>query len=99
MTALVVVVLVVAVVVLVGGYFQFGFAQQRQKTFSSAGEATRALFIAVQTRNDVEVMNILGAGNELVSTGDGVQDKLESEQFVQKYQEMQLLLREPDKTT
>jgi hypothetical protein len=95
----VVVVLVVAVVVLVGGYFQFGFAQQRQKTFSSAEEATRALFIAVQARSDLEVMNILGAGNELVSTGDSVQDKLESEQFVQKYQEMHRLVREPDKTT
>src|SRR5882724_336561 len=98
-TAEVVMVLVVAVVVLVGGYFQFGFAQQRQKTFSSAEEATRALFIAVQARNDLEVMNILGAGNELVSTGDSVQDKLESEQFVQKYQEMHRLVRELDKTT
>jgi hypothetical protein len=90
---------VVAAVVLVGGYFQFGFAQQRQTTFSSAQEATRALYMAVQAHNDREVMDILGAGNELVSTGDAVQDKLESEQFVQKYQEMHRLVREPNKTT
>jgi hypothetical protein len=92
-------VVVVAVVVLVGGYFRFCSAQQQQKTFSSAQEATRALYMAVQTHNDREVMGILGAGNELVSTGDDVQDKLESEQFVQKYQEMHRLVREPDKTT
>jgi hypothetical protein len=91
--------LVMAVVVLVGGYFQSCVAQQKQRTFSSAEEAARALFTAVQSHNDREVMNILGAGNELVSTGDDVQDKLESEQFARKYQEMHRLVREPDKTT
>jgi hypothetical protein len=98
-TAVVIAVLVVAVIVLVGGYFQFGFARQQQRTFSSPEEATRALFVAVQAHNDQELMNILGCGNELVSTGDDIQDKLESEQFVQKYQEMHRLVREPDKTT
>ncbi|HEV7521965.1 MAG TPA: DUF2950 family protein [Candidatus Angelobacter sp.] len=97
--AAVVVVMVVAVVVLMGGYFQFGFARQQQRTFSSAEEATNALFKAVQTHNDQEVMNILGAGSELVSTGDGIQDQLENERFVQKYGQMHRLVREPDKTT
>ncbi len=91
--------LVMVVVVLVGGYFQSCVAQQKQRTFSSAEEAARALFTAVQSHNDREIMNILGAGSELVSTGDDVQDKLESEQFARKYQEMHRLVREPDKTT
>src|SRR5260221_5656411 len=90
---------VVAVVVLIGGYFQSCVAQQRQRTFSSAEEAVRALFTAVQSHNDREIVQILGARNELVSTGEDVQDKLESEQFAQKYQEMHRLVREPDKTT
>jgi len=90
---------VVAVVVLIGGYFQSCVAQQKQRTFSSAEAAAHALFTAVQSHNDREIVQILGARNELVSTGEDVQDKLESEQFAQKYQEMHRLVREPDKTT
>jgi Protein of unknown function (DUF2950) len=77
-----------------------GFAQQlEQRTFASAEAAASSLFLAVQ-RDDVrEVMNILQAGNELASTGDASQDKLEREQFVEKYQEMHRLVREPDNIT
>jgi hypothetical protein len=77
-----------------------GFAQQQpQRTFSSAEEATRALFLAVQSQDEAALSDVLGAKSELVSTGDDLQDKLEREQFVQKYQEMHRLVREPDKTT
>ena len=91
-------VLVLAVLVIAASSVSSGFAQQRQQTFSSAEAATRALFQAVQNHDDSAVMDILGAGNELASTGDDVQDKLEHEQFVQKYKEMHRLVREPDKT-
>ena len=42
---------------------------------------------------------ILGAGKELVSSDDDVQDKSERERFTRKYQEMHRLVREPDATT
>ena len=93
-------VLVLAVVVLVTAGAQSCFAQQQQqRTFSSAEEATHALVVAAQSHDEAALMNILGAGSEVVSTGDNVQDKLEHEQFVQKYQEMHRLVREPDNTT
>ena len=41
---------------------------------------------------------ILG-GPELTSSGDGERDKLEREQFAQKYEEMHRLVREPDGST
>lgn len=70
-----------------------------QPTFPSAEEASRALFLAVQNHNERAVTEILGAGKELASSGDKVQDKLDRERFVQKYQEMHRLAREPDGAT
>jgi hypothetical protein len=42
---------------------------------------------------------ILGAGKQVTSSGDEVEDKLEREQFSQKYVEMHRLVREPDGST
>jgi hypothetical protein len=42
---------------------------------------------------------ILGAGKEVTSSSDEIEDKLERERFSQKYQEMHRLVREPDGTT
>ena len=85
---------------LVGGYAQFCVAQKSgAKTFPSAAEASQALFLAVQNENEKAVEEILGAGNELVSCGDEVEDKLERERFVEKYRQMHRLVREPDQTT
>ena len=44
-------------------------------------------------------MHILGGGKELVSSGDEAEDKIDREQFAQKYQEMHRLVRESDGTT
>src|SRR5207302_7990831 len=55
----------------------------------------RALFAAVQRHDERAVTEILGAGTELVSSDDKVQDTLDREQFVQKYQEMHRLVQEP----
>ena len=76
------------------------FAQkQTQETFSSADEASHALFLAVQADNDQGVTHILGGRKELVSSDDVVADKSERQQFVHKYEEMHRLVREPDGTT
>jgi hypothetical protein len=40
------------------------------------------------------VTEILGAGNDLVSSDDEVEDQLDRERFAQKYQEMHRLVRE-----
>jgi hypothetical protein len=69
------------------------------KTFSSPGEATNALFQAVQNEDEQTLEAILGAGKEETSSSDEVEDKLEREQFGQKYKEMHRLVQEPDGST
>jgi hypothetical protein len=80
-------------------YAQPTFAQQPgQKTFPSAEAAGSALYAAVQQDDDRAVMTILGGGKQSVSTDDAALDKLEREQFVQKYQQLHRLVAEPDGT-
>jgi Protein of unknown function (DUF2950) len=73
--------------------------QAAPKTFSSPGQASRALYEAVQKSDEEAVRAILGAGPELTSSGDGNIDKLERERFAQKYQQMHRFVREPDGDT
>jgi hypothetical protein len=75
---------------LVVGYAQTCFAGQ--STFPSAEEASRALFLAVENHDKQAVTGMLGAKQELISSDDEVQDKLDRERFVQKYQEMHRLV-------
>src|SRR5690348_8772663 len=70
-----------------------------QKTFPSARAASRALFQAVQNHDEKAMMAILGAGKECVCSEDEGQDKRDRAQFLQKYQQMHRLVREPDGTT
>jgi len=87
-------------ILLVVGLSSLSYAQKPiQETFSSAEEASHALFVAVQTDNPQALMQILGGGKDLVSSNDEIEDKLEHEQFAQKYQEMHRLVREPDGST
>src|SRR5882762_8310619 len=89
-----------AFTLLVVGHAQSSFGQTSQpKTFSSPSEASSALFQAVQSEDEQAVEAILGAGKEVTSSSDAVEDKLEHEQFSQKYQEMHRLVREPDGST
>jgi len=87
------------------GYAQLGFAQQSfaqqsmPKTFPSPAEASNALFLAVQGDDEQTLQGILGAGRDVTSSSDEIEDKLERDGFVQKYQEMHRLVRESDKTT
>jgi hypothetical protein len=71
----------------------------RQTTFPSPDAASRALVAAVQTHDERAVTEILGAGAELITSGDQIQDTLERDRFVQKYQEMHRLVREPGGVT
>jgi Protein of unknown function (DUF2950) len=74
-----------------------GMAQQgAQPTFPSAAEATQNLFEAVQGNNAKTIARILGGPTELAASGDAAQDKLDREMFIQKYQQMHRVSREPD---
>src|ERR1700747_1113560 len=82
------------------GFAKSSFAQHTQlKTFASPGEATNALFQAAQKGDEVALEAVLGAGKEITSSSDEEEDKLEREQFSQKYQEMHRLVQEPDGRT
>ena len=90
----------VGLAILLVSYVPLTFAKRLvHRTFASAGEASQALFAAVQSNNEQAIMRILGAGRELVSSDDELVDKRERERFIQKYQEMHRLVREPDGTT
>ena len=85
---------------LVTGISQFSLAQKSgPETFSSPWKASSALFQAVQNSDEEALERILGAGKEVTSSSDEIEDKLERERFSQKYQEMHRLVREPVRTT
>jgi hypothetical protein len=65
-----------------------------QKTFRSAEEAANALFLAVKSHDERALTRILGGGTELITSDDEFQDRLDREQFAQKYQQMHRLGRE-----
>jgi Protein of unknown function (DUF2950) len=70
-----------------------------QTTFASPEDASRALLAAIQKHDDRAVTQILGAGSELVTSGDKLQDTLERDQFVQKYEQMHRFVQEPGGVT
>lgn len=73
-------------------------AQTVAKNFASAAQASQSLYEAVRNKDDGALRAILG-GPELTSSGDEERDKLEREQFAQKYEEMHRLVREPNGST
>lgn len=92
--------LILGLLLVVVGLADSSFAQDTQpKTFASPGEATKALFEAAQKEDEEALEAILGAGKEVTSSSDEVEDKLEREQFSQKYTEMHRLVQEPDGST
>jgi hypothetical protein len=85
---------------LVAGSCQLGLAQTSGlETFSSPWKATGALFQAAQNNDEEALERILGAGKEVTSSSDAIEDKLERERFSEKYREMHRLVREPDGST
>jgi hypothetical protein len=90
----------VGLVLLVAGFTGSSFAQESQpRTFASPGAATDALFQAAHNKDEQALEAILGAGKEVTSSSDEEEDKLEREQFCQKYQEMHRLVQESDGST
>jgi hypothetical protein len=75
-----------------------GARQPNQKTYPSAEEAAQALFSAVEAGDEQEVSQILGGGKDLFSSDDETQDDLDRRRFLEKYQEMHRLVREPGGT-
>ena len=74
--------------------------QQYQKTFSSAEEASNALFTATQNNDAKALLDILGPDAErIVYSGDDTQDAADRANFVQRYQDLHRLVGEPDGTT
>jgi hypothetical protein len=76
-------------------------AQQRdQKTFSSADEATNALVTAAKNNDENALLEILGPDAKgLVKSGDDVEDTAGRATFVERYEQMHRLVKEPDGTT
>jgi hypothetical protein len=92
--------LLVGLLLLVAGLARSSFAQDSQpRMFSSPTDASDALFQAAQKEDEPALEAILGAGKEVTSSSDDVEDTLEREQFRQKYQEMHRLVQELDGTT
>jgi hypothetical protein len=73
--------------------------QQGQKIFSSAQAASDALVAAVKSDDENALLEILGPdAQQIISSGDPVEDAANRSNFVNKYEEMHRLFREPDGT-
>src|SRR5580698_9374026 len=91
----------VVVILLTACFPVFSVAQQPgQKTFSSAEEASSALLAATQNNDEKAMLEILGPdGKLIVSSGDDIEDAHMRANFVQKYEQMHRLVKEPNGTT
>lgn len=86
-----------AMALVIGGFSQVVLPQQpRGKAFAAPGQAVEALYQAAKDNDEQTVRAILGVGPEFTSSGDPAIDKMERARFVQKYQEMHRIVREPD---
>jgi hypothetical protein len=90
-----------AAILLAGCFATRSMAQQQgQKTFSSAEDASKALVTAAQSNEEKGMLEILGPdAKQIVSSGDDAEDAEGRATFVQKYQEMHRLVKEPDGST
>jgi Protein of unknown function (DUF2950) len=90
-----------AVALLLGGTLALrcNAQQQGQKTFSSPEEACRALYAATKANDEKALLELFGPdGKEVVNSGDPAEDAQHRQHFVQRYQEMSRLVKEPDGT-
>jgi hypothetical protein len=88
-------------VLLTGSLSTPSLAQRHsQKMFSSPEDAATALVTALKSNDEKAMLDILGQdAAQIVSSGDEVEDRESHANFVQKYQEMHRLVKEPDGTT
>jgi hypothetical protein len=74
--------------------------QPGQKTFSSPQKAAKAFVTALRSNDEKAMLDILGpGGKQIISSGDETEDAERRAHFVQKYEEMNRLVQEPDGTT
>ena len=74
--------------------------QSGQKTFSSPQTAANAFVTALRSNDERAMLDILGSGGkQIISSGDETEDAESRANFVEKYQEMNRLVKEPDGTT
>jgi hypothetical protein len=90
----------VLLVLSLGASFVPTFAQQPgQQTFPSVADAGRALYIAMQSPDDRALLGIFGpTGNDIVSSGDPIEDLDARTGFTSKYEEMHRFVTEPNGT-
>src|SRR5271169_3388052 len=91
-----------AVAILLTGCFPTcSLAQQPgQKVFPSAEAASEALATAAQNNDEKAMLDILAPdAKQIVSSGDETEDAQSRADFVQRYQEMHRLVKEPDGST
>ena len=89
------------VILLTGCFPTRSMAQQQgQKTFSSPQDAINALVTAVKSNDEKAMLDIVGPDDkQIVSSGDETEDANDRANFLQKYQELHRLVKEPDGTT
>ncbi len=68
--------------------------KSEQPTYLSAEEASHALFLAARNHDERTVTEILQAGDLPVSADEELEDRLDRERFVQKYEEMHRFVRQ-----
>jgi len=74
--------------------------QAGQKTFASAEEAANSFIAAAKNNDEKAMLEILGPeGKQIVSSGDDAEDAASRANFVERYQQMHRLVKEPDGTT
>ena len=66
-----------------------------QAAFPSPDEAGQALVSAIQQHDERQLTRILGGDGDLIGADDQIEDHLERERFVQKYEEMHRWVHEP----
>jgi len=90
--------LAVVAILLTVGFTTRSMAQQLgQKTFSSPDEAMNALVTAMKNNDEKLTLEILGPdGKHIVYSGDEVEDAQNRANFIERYQEMHRLVKEPD---
>jgi hypothetical protein len=74
--------------------------QAGQRTFPSAQDASNALMMAAKNNDEKALLEILGSdAKQIVASGDAVQDAEDRANFVQRYDQMHRLMKEPDGAT
>ncbi len=75
-----------------------GWSQEAgQRTFSTPQEASKALYEAVKAGDTQTVLAILGSSAEgIIHSGDAVQDKKNTDLFLNRYQQMNRIGRQAD---